>query len=238
MRQVSTVLKLFRLVLGLTAVIMGCAAKGPPVALIPLTLPASPSEYLVQAGDALDITFYYHPDHDQRDVVVRPDGKLLLPLAGEIQAAGLTPERLAERIAQRYASNLRDPKVSLNVKTVNVGQIYVGGEVQRPGVVKLKPQMNALQAIFEAGGPKETADVERVVLLRSTGENQFGYREINLQKVLTDEEPSNNAMLAQDDMIFIPKTGIAKANVWVLHYIRNMLPFGSSPIRPFPAPFE
>jgi protein involved in polysaccharide export with SLBB domain len=237
MLQVGRTLKHLSPVLLLTAVTMGCAARGAPVALIPLTPPASPSEYIVKAGDTMEIKFYYHPDHDQRDVVVRPDGKLLLPLAGEIQAAGFTPEQLADQIAQRYASNLRDPKVSINIKTVDAGQIYVGGEVQRPGVVKLKPQMNALQAIFEAGGPKETADVERVVLLRSMGENQFGYREINLEKILTDEDPSNNAMLTQDDMIFIPKTGIAKANVWVLHYIRNMLPFGN-PIRPFPAPFE
>jgi polysaccharide export outer membrane protein len=95
MLQMTRVFKPLTLLLLLTVVLTGCAAKGPPVALIPLTLPASPSEYLVQAGDSLDIKFYYHPDHDQRDVVVRPDGKLLLPLAGEIQAAGSTPEQLA-----------------------------------------------------------------------------------------------------------------------------------------------
>jgi protein involved in polysaccharide export with SLBB domain len=235
MLQMTRVFKPLTLLLLLTAVLTGCAAKGPPVALIPLTLPASPSEYLVQAGDSLDIKFYYHPDHDQRDVVVRPDGKLLLPLAGEIQAAGSTPEQLAEQIAERYASNLRDPKVSLNVKTVNVGQIYVGGEVQRPGVVKLKPKMNVLQAIFEAGGPKDEGDVERVVLVRSIGENQLGYRQLNLMKMLNREDASDDAVLAQDDLIFIPKTGVARANLWVEQYIRNMLPFGA-PIRPLPFP--
>jgi protein involved in polysaccharide export with SLBB domain len=237
MLQIIRVLKPSSLVLALTALLMGCAAKEIPVAIIPLAPPAPQSEYLVQPGDTLDITFYYHPDHDQRDVVVRPDGKLLLPLAGEIQAAGLTPDQLATQIAGRYASNLRDPKVSLNVKTVNVSQIYVGGEVQRPGVVKLKPRMNALQAIFEAGGPKDTADIERVVLVRSSGENQFGYREFNLMRLLTHEDASADATLTDNDMIFIPKTGIAKANLWVAQYIRNMLPFGN-PVRPFPMPLE
>jgi protein involved in polysaccharide export with SLBB domain len=237
MFQVSWGLKHVSIVLGLTAVMMGCAAKGGPVAVIPLIPPASQSQYIVQAGDTLDIKFYYHPDHDQRDVVVRLDGKLLLPLAGEIQAAGLMPEQLAEQIAQRYAANLRDPQVSLNIKTVNTGQVYVGGEVQRPGVVKLKPKMNALQAIFEAGGPRDEADVERVVLLRSIGENQFGYREINLKKILTHEDPSDDAALAQDDLIFIPKTGIAKANLWVEQYLRNMMPFGN-PFLPLPSPIN
>jgi protein involved in polysaccharide export with SLBB domain len=236
MSQVSRVLKHVSLVLGLTAVMMGCAARGGPVALIPLSPPASQSQYIVQAGDTLDVKFYYHPDHDQRDLVVRLDGMLLLPLGGEVQAAGLTPERLAEQIAQRYAANLRDPKVSVNVKTVNAGQVYVGGEVQRPGIIRLKPKMNALQAIFEAGGPRDTADTQRVVLLRSIGENQYGYREINLERLLAHEDTSNDAMLAQDDLIFIPKTGIAKANLWVAQYIKNMLPFGN-PVRPFPAPF-
>jgi polysaccharide export outer membrane protein len=237
MLQVGRTLKHLSPVLLLTVVTLGCAARGVPIALIPLTSPAPPGEYVVKAGDTLDIKFYYHPDHDQQNVVVRQDGKLLLPLAGEIQAAGLTPEQLAEQIAQRYATNLRDPKVSLNVKTVDAAQVYVGGEVQRPGIIKLKPKMNALQAIFEAGGPKDTADVERVVLLRSTGENQFGYREINLQRILAHEDASDDAVLAQDDMIFIPKTGVAKANLWVAQYIRNMLPFGT-PVRPFPSPFE
>jgi protein involved in polysaccharide export with SLBB domain len=221
--------------MGLALALAGCAPRGGVVTVVAPTAPALQAEYIVQAGDTLDIKFYYHPDHDQRDLVVRLDGKLLLPLAGEIQAAGLTPEQLAEQIAQRYAANLRDPKVSLNVKTVNAGQVYVGGEVQRPGIIKLKPKMNALQAIFEAGGPRDGADVERVVLLRSIGENQFGYREINLKRILTHEDPADDAALAQDDLIFIPKTGIAKANVWVEQYIRNMLPFGS-PIRPVPIP--
>jgi len=237
MLQVSWVLKHVGLVLGLTVVMMGCAARGNPIAVIPLTPPASQNEYIVQAGDTLDIKFYYHPDHDQRDVVVRLDGKLLLPLAGEIQAAGLTPEQLAEQIAQRYAANLREPKVSLNIKTVNAGQVYVGGEVQRPGVIRLKPKMNVLQAIFEAGGPRNEADVQRVVLLRSIGENQFGYREINLKKILTREDLSDDTALAQDDLIFIPKTGIAKANLWVEQYLRNMLPFGT-PVRPLPSPIN
>jgi protein involved in polysaccharide export with SLBB domain len=235
MWQVGRILKHAWLVLGLTAVVMGCAAGGGSVTLIPLISPASQSEYIMQAGDTLNVKFYYHPDHDQRDLVVRPDGKLLLPLVGDIQAAGLTPEQLAEQIAERYSLTLREPKVAVDVKTANTGQVYVGGEVQRPGVIKLKPKMNALQAIVEAGGPKDEGDVERVVLLRSMGDNQFGYRELNLRRIVKHEDLTDDAVLAQDDLIFIPKNGIAKANLWVQKYIRNMLPFGN-PIRAFPIP--
>jgi protein involved in polysaccharide export with SLBB domain len=236
MRQVGRVPKHVTLILVLTAVVIGCASKGSQVTLISLTPPAPQSEYIVQAGDTLNIKFYYHPDHDLRELVVRPDGKLLLPLVGDIQAAGLTPEQLAEHIAQRYAFTLREPKVAVDVMTASTGQVYVGGEVQRPGSIKLKPKMNVLQAIVEAGGPKNTGNVERVVLLRSVGDNQFGYRELNLMRILNHDDPADDAVLAQDDVIFIPQTGIAKVNVWVEQYIRNMLPFGS-PIRPTPIGF-
>src|SRR5882724_1028412 len=241
MRRVDRVLKCGTLIFVLAAVVMGCASQGGQVTLIPFTplasqLPASESDYIVQVGDTLNIKFYYHPDHDLRDLIVRPDGKLLLPLVGDMQAAGLTPEQLAEQIAQRYAFTLREPKVAVDVKTANTGQVYVGGEVQRPGIIKLKPKMNVLQAIVEAGGPKNTGDVKRVVLLRSVGDNQFGYRQLNLMRLLRHEDHADDATLAQDDLIFIPQTGIAKANVWVEQYIKNMMPFGT-PLRPTPVGF-
>jgi protein involved in polysaccharide export with SLBB domain len=221
------------------AVIVGCAAREGTITLIPytpLTTQPDSRDYIVQAGDTLNVRFYYHPDHDQRDLVVRLDGKLLLPLIGDVQAAGLTPEQLAEDIAQRYSFTLREPKVAVDVKTANSGQVYVGGEVQNPGVIKLKPRMNALQAIVEAGGPKDTGSVERVVLVRTLGDNQFGYRELNLMRILRHKDSADDAELAQDDLLFVPRTGIASINLWVQQYIRNMMPFGSI-IRPSPIGF-
>lgn len=232
MQQLSGARKRLALALLLIGLTMGCASTGGPVTMVLPPAPAAQSEYIVQPGDTLEIKFYYHSDHNIQDIIVRPDGKLLLPLVGEQQAAGLTPAQLAGELAQRYSTNLRDPRISVNVKAMNQAQVYVGGEVLRPGIVKLKPQMNVLQAILEAGGPRgDTADIERVVLLRSTGDNQFGYREINIKKFLANEASPNPEVLSQDDMIFIPQTGIAKANVWVDQYIRRMLPFGL-PLRP------
>jgi hypothetical protein len=77
------------------------------------------------------------------------------------------------------------------------------------------------------------ADVARVLLLRSVGDNQFGCRELNTMRIIQHKDRADGAVLAQDDLTFIPQTGIAKASVWVEQYIRNMLPFGS-PIRPTP----
>jgi polysaccharide export outer membrane protein len=239
MRQVDTILNYMGVFLVLTAVITGCAAREGTITLIPyapLGTQRDNREYIVQAGDTLDIRFYYHPDHDLRDLVVRLDGKLLLPLIGDVQAAGLTPEQLAENIAQRYSFTLREPKIAVDVKAANIGQVYVGGEVQNPGLIKLKPRMNALQAIVEAGGPKETGSIERVVLLRTMGPNQFGYRELNLLRIVKHQDSADDAELVQDDLLFIPRTGIASANLWVQQYIRNMMPFGSI-IRPSPIGF-
>ena len=99
MRPISRILRHIWPALVL-AVVMGCASGGNSVTLIPLPPPASQSDYVLQAGDVLNMKFHYHPDHDQRDLVVRMDGKLFLPLLGDIQAAGLTPEQLAEQLAQ------------------------------------------------------------------------------------------------------------------------------------------
>lgn len=229
-------LRLGGLVMG-ALVFFGCASSPrPSTILVPVTqTPPSVSsgEYLLRPGDVLDVKFYYHPEHNQT-VVIRPDGKVILARIGSLDAAGTTPEKLSETIAAGY-DNLRDPKVSVNVQTFAdkqflESQIYVGGEVAKAGVLRLKRGMTVLQAIMEAGGFRDSADMEKVVLLRPLGENRFAYREIDLNKVLTNEDPASNLVVLHEDVVFVPKTGIAKVNLWVQQYIRNLLPWGS-PVR-------
>jgi len=109
-------------------------------------------------------------------------------------------------------------------KTFLDRKVYIAGEVRRPGIVRLKEGMTSLQAIFEAGGPLETANVEAVVLLRPLGENRFGHREINLTRILRNEEPKD-VVLSQEDVIFVPRSGIAEVNLWMDQYVRKMIPW-------------
>jgi protein involved in polysaccharide export with SLBB domain len=188
----------------------------------PTSRPAQ-TEYIIQPGDTLTLRFYYHPDHDQ-EVVVRQDGKLLLPLVGEVQAAGLTPARLAEVVADLYSKNLRDPKVAVAVKASPQKGIFVGGEVGKPGLVPYRQGMTVVQAIMEAGGPKDTARVDQVVFLQRIREDQYQASKIDLVKVLANGQTDADPALGPSDVIFVPKSTIAKMNLFVQQYILGLLP--------------
>lgn len=214
------------LTLSITALLTGCATapSGPGAFVVPAP-PPSQAEYIVQAGDVVQILFYYHPDHNQNDVLVRNDGKILLPLVGEVQAGGLTPAQISEEVAKKYSANLKDPKVSVSVKNVYQNRVYVGGEVNKPGFVQYRPGLTALQALLEAGGPKDTADVNETVLLQKLVENQYRSSKLDLAKVIYEGDTTADLVLGPSDVLFVPKTGIAKANLWVEQYLKNMLPF-------------
>jgi protein involved in polysaccharide export with SLBB domain len=192
-------------------------------------MPAPPqeqSEYIIQPGDAIDISFYFHPDNNQQNLLVRPDGKVYLPLIGEVQAAGLTAPQLAEAITKRSSVNLRDPKVAVNVRTMNQTRIFVGGEVAKPGFVNYTAGITAVQALMQVGGWKDSADLNEVVLLQKIGDTGNEYRpsKINLHRVVNDGEVKADIVLGPSDILVLPKTGIAKANLWMQQYVINMIP--------------
>jgi protein involved in polysaccharide export with SLBB domain len=216
------------MILGIANMLAGCASSpssGGAAFVVPAP-PAQSSDYVIQPGDSIDIAFYYHPDNNQQNLLVRPDGKLLLPFSGEIQAGGLTTPQLSAEIEKRYALTLRDPKVSVNVKALNVNRIFVGGEVTKPGFVTYVPGITAVQAIVQVGGWKDTADLQEVVLLQRIKENSNEYRpsKLNLAKVVEEGDTKADLVLGPSDVLVLPKSGIARANLWMEQYVIKMLP--------------
>lgn len=217
------------LVLGVVALAAGCAGReerGPSAFVLPSSPAPQESEYLIQPGDTIDITFYYHPDSSQQNLLVRPDGKVYLPLFGEVQAGGLTAPQIAEEVTKRASVNLRDPKVAVNVKSMNLNRVWVGGEVVKPGYINYTSGLTAVQALVQAGGWKDTADLAEVVLLQKVSERSNEYRptKINLQKVVELGDVKADIPLSASDVLVLPKTGIARANLWVQQYVINMIP--------------
>jgi protein involved in polysaccharide export with SLBB domain len=212
----------------IASLLTGCAsneAKGPAAFVMPAA-PQEQGEYILQPGDSIDVTFYYHPDNNQANLLVRPDGKVYLPLIGEVQAAGLTAPQVAEAITKRSSANLRDPKVAVNVRTLNPTRVFVGGEVLKPGFVPFTPGLTAVQAVMQVGGWKDTADLQEVVLLQkiSEGSNEYRPSKINLGKVVELGDTKADIVLGPSDVLVFPKTGIARANLWVQQYVINMIP--------------
>lgn len=180
--------------------------------------------YLIQPGDELEVRFF---DLPEQNVVlpVRPDGYVSLPLANEVKAAGLTPEELRVELQTRYERELRDPELSVIVRTFQAYKVHVGGEVGEPGVFELGSRRTVLQSIFEAGGALPTADLSNVVVLRQTGPSSVAVIPLDLKKVLTGEDVTQDLPLWPRDAIYVPRSAIANLNLWVEQYVRNNLPF-------------
>jgi polysaccharide export outer membrane protein len=123
----------------------------------------APAEYRLGVEDVVQVAVWREPE---LDVVapVRPDGKLTVPLAGELQAAGRTAREIEDEITQRLGTRLTSPVVSVVVKELNSSRIYVLGEVAKPGVYPLRGPTNLLEAIAVAGGLTEFAGKSNTVL--------------------------------------------------------------------------
>ena len=184
--------------------------------------PSPPDEYRLQIGDRLSIAFFYDPQLDE-EVVIRPDGRIALPLVGEIMAAGLTPAQLRRGLIEAYTGTLRQPEPTIVVREFGGNRIYVGGEVARPGAIELTGRMTALQAIFAAGGYTRSAELETVVVLRSDGSRRPLFFTTNLVDSL-EGQGDTDVWLEPRDMVFVPKAWIGHLNDFVDLYFDELVP--------------
>ena len=209
----------------ITALLSGCAkppALPPPVTLAPP--PGSEVEYAIQPGDVLTIRFYYHPNHNQSAVLVRNDGRITLPLVGDVDAAGLTPSELSRQLETKYSSNLREPAIAVSIKEVYQNLVWVGGEVKKPGFVEYRPGLTAVEALVAAGGPKDSAAINECLWLQKVARQEYRSSRLDLTKPVQAGDGSTDLVLGPMDVLFVPKTTIAKVNVWVDQHIVKMIP--------------
>lgn len=210
---------------------VGCAggekAQTGPVPLPAMGLkdggPAANTRYTLVPGDVVEVKFYYHPQLNER-TPVRPDGRLALQLIDDVQAAGLTPMELDSSLTHAYARHIKDPELSVLVKEFAPRHIYVGGEVNTPGLIKAQESLTALRAIIQSGGFKETGNIESVVILRYNGTTTPEFMTLNFKGDLKTGTQSGDIWLQPFDVVFVPKTPIATANQFVSEYIDKMIP--------------
>lgn len=183
-----------------------------------------PIQYFIQPGDQLDVKFFYNPEINE-SVTVRPDGKISLQLIDEVQAAGLIPEKLDEVLTEKYAKELKQPVVTVIVRSFASQRIYVGGEVQKQGLLALKAGMTPLQAVIDAGGLKETALPEGAIVIRKGPDNKPIPIEMDLKAIMEGRSSQSDFMLQPHDIVYVPKTAIAKANKFVNQYIEKLILF-------------
>jgi protein involved in polysaccharide export with SLBB domain len=183
----------------------------------------SDGNYLIQPGDQIALDFYLNPEFND-DVTVRPDGKVTLRLIGDVQAAGLTPGQLAQALDRNYQSELRNPDAAVHVKNMPSRQVYVQGQVSKPGAFVLEPGMTALQAISAAGGLTDEASTDAVLIRRDVCGQPYGVK-VNLASAKGGTGSANDVALAPRDIVVVPRSGIASADLFVKQYIQGLLPF-------------
>jgi len=200
-------------------------ASGPSSAAYAETqkAPLVDEAYRIQAGDQLDIKFFYNKDLNEQ-VTVRPDGRISLQLVKSVVAAGLTPEQLTDRLTKAYATHLKDPEITVIVRSFSSQRIYVDGEVGKPGLIPLTGPTTVRQAISQAGGFLYTGNPTDVLLIRRGPENQTLAMMLNMQKVLDGTDLSQDIYLKPFDIVYVPKSAITNANLWIEQYLTRMVP--------------
>ena len=158
--------------------------------------------YLIGAQDVLDVSVWKEPELS-RQVPVRPDGKISLPLLNDVQAAGLTPTELAAKITMGLNKYMTSPQVTVIVSQINSQRIYILGEVARAGAYVLLPEMTVLQALSNAGGFTAFSNVKNVYLLRhENGKQQKLF--FNYKEVISGKRTEQNIELKAGDTIVVP----------------------------------
>ncbi len=178
-------------------------------------------EYRLKVDDELTVKVFQHTEVDE-SVRVLPDGTISVPLANRVQAEGLTVDELRKQLVKSYANYFRNPQVSVIVRTVANLNIFVGGEVVRPGLVPLSGQMTALRAVLQAGGFKPTAQTDSVYLIRNDGKNQAVASRLNLKEVF--EKGKADQLLQSYDVVYVPMSKIARLDKFVDQYLRQAIP--------------
>jgi polysaccharide export outer membrane protein len=214
-------------ILILTILISGCGVKEIPnsntLEINTREIDSTTSDYYLRTGDNITVKFFNHAELNET-VTIRPDGKITLQLINEITAEGLTPSELNNRIIERYAKHLNNAEIKVIVNGFNGQLIYVAGEVYRPGEQELTGKLNAIQAIFSSGGFTDDARRAEVVIISRGPDNKPIARKVNLKKALKGKLLENEYLLRPFDVVYIPRTRLAKIDDFTAHIYRIISP--------------
>jgi polysaccharide biosynthesis/export protein len=161
---------------------------------------SAPTDYVIGPDDVLGIVFWRDAEMSG-DVTVRPDGMITLPLLRDIKAAGLRPDELRAKIVEAAAKLIEDPNVSVVVRQINSRNVFITGQVLRPGGYPVSGQMTVLQLISIAGGLTEFANGKAIITRADGGNNKPA--EFNYNDVAKGKKMEQNIVLKPGDTIIV-----------------------------------
>jgi polysaccharide export outer membrane protein len=186
------------LILAVILLATACASSGPSQRADPRP---ETGEYRIGREDVLEVVVWHEPELT-RVVPVRPDGKISLPLAGEVDAAGKTPAELQQGLQKVLAPYIRDTAVAVLVREINGTRVFVLGEVTKPGGFPLRGPMSVVQAIALAGGRTEFGG-DDVVWLRQKPDGTSDRVRLSFED-LVKGEAAGALWLRGGDVLYVP----------------------------------
>lgn len=160
--------------------------------------PVDPHTYKIGAEDIIRIHVWKEPDLTL-SAVVRPDGRISLPLIGEIESVGMTPMQLQAKLIEAYDKFLNRPQILVSVVAVRSKKYYMSGNIGRTGPTALVTPTTMLQAISAAGGFREFAKKNKIIIMRGNERIKFNYKD-----VISGKHPEQNIFLQDGDHIYVP----------------------------------
>jgi polysaccharide export outer membrane protein len=186
------------------AVSVAAAEKATPPASVNPTTRAGSDDYLIGAGDTLQISVWKEPEASVPSAVVRPDGKISMPLIKEIVVAGLTPLQAETAITTSISKFISDPNVTLVVAGTNSKKVYLIGAVRKEGTLPYTYGMTVMQALSEAGGLTDYARRKKIYILRTESGREYRL-DFNYDEVIKGERMDQNVVLLPGDTVVIPQ---------------------------------
>jgi protein involved in polysaccharide export with SLBB domain len=200
-----------------------CSGAPNAVPYPPRVASLPPPPYRIAPGDTLDLKFLYSPELDEEQTV-QLDGDVSFQYAPSLHVAGDTIPEARATIMRVYRRTLMNPTAELSVKGPLQWKIYVVGEVANPGEYTTQgPPLTLIQAIARAGGLKESADGDNVVLLRRDGSVEHAY-DVSFTDAVDHRSQTADIRLANHDVLYVPRTGVAELGVDWRQYVMQFVP--------------
>ncbi len=165
--------------------------------------------YRLNKSDVVEITFNFATEFNQT-ATVQPDGFIRLKQAGSIYAEGCTLPELEQAVRQAYAVDLHEPRVSISLKEFDKPFFIAGGEVARPGKYEIRSSTTISEALAIAGGFTHDGKHSQVLLLRRVDDNSVEARVVNVKKMLSKGQLSEDWHLHPGDMLYVPQNTMSK----------------------------
>jgi polysaccharide export outer membrane protein len=194
-------------ILGLSLLLAGCASTGDLSAGAPPAAISAAPDYLIGVDDMVQVSVWRNPELGIT-APVRPDGKISVPLVGDVMAGGRTPDAVAKDLQEKLATYVREPQVTVILTELRsheyLSRVRVTGAVHQPVSIPYRQGMTVLDAVLAAGGITEFAAADRSSLHRVSGDTAQNYG-VQLDHILKQGDLSTNYKVAPGDVITVPE---------------------------------